>query len=186
MEEWRDVPGYEGLYQISIDTPEGKCRRVYKTTGKKELVNAKNGNGYITWGLTKNCKSKRSQAAKWIAFTYPELVQNKWFEGAEIDHIDTDRLNNHPSNLQWVDRSGNLRNPITKCNRSIKLKGLQNRLGSGKPVQQFKNEELVGEYKTLSLASQETGISVSNISACCKGRKKSAGGYIWKYKREAV
>lgn len=186
MEEWRDVPGYEGLYQISISTSEGKCRRIYKTTGKKELINTHNGNGYITWVLTKNCKSKSAQAARWIALTYPELVQNEWFEGAEIDHIDTNRLNNHPSNLQWTDRSGNLQNPITKANRSKSLKGLQNSLGKGKEVQQFKNDVLINEFKTLSLASEITGVNVSNISACCSGRKKTAGGYVWKYKREAV
>lgn len=116
MEEWRDVPGYEGKYQISISTKEGKCRSLdYHQTGKtKELSNNPNKEfNRIYWSLCKDGVSKKPQAAVWIALTYPELVQNEWFEGAEIDHIDTDRLNNHPSNLRWVDRKTNLNNPLT-------------------------------------------------------------------------
>ena len=186
MEEWRDVPGYEGLYKINISTKEGKCKRIYKNTGEKELVNTKNGNGYITWVLTKNSKSTGKQAARWIALTYPELVQNEYFDGAEIDHIDTDKHNNHPSNLRWVDRSGNLQNKLTKINRSNSLKGLRNRIGKGKTVQQFKNNELIKEYQTLTDASQKTGFNIGNISACCSGKRKTAGGYTWRYKKEAV
>ena len=40
---------------------------------------------------------------------------------------------------------------------------------------------LLNEYKSLTEASKATGISVSKISAVCKGRRKTAGGYIWKY-----
>lgn len=116
MEEWRDVPGFEGLYQISISTKEGKCRSMsYHQTGKtKELSNKPNKTfNRIYWGLCKDGVTKKPQAAVWIAITYPELVENEWFPGAEIDHIDTDRLNNHPSNLRWVTRKTNLSNPLT-------------------------------------------------------------------------
>lgn len=111
-EHWRDIPGYEGKYQISIDTPEGKCRSLnYHSTGKPHLL--KNSNGRIYWDLSKNGKSLCRQAARWIAFTFPELVQNDYFDGAVIDHIDTDPRNNHPSNLRWVTTKENCNNPLT-------------------------------------------------------------------------
>lgn len=119
MEEWRKVPGYEN-YEISINTEEGKCRNNnYKRTGKtKELSNVKNNRGRINWRLYKNGAFIIQQAARWIALTYPELVQNEYFDGAEIDHIDTNPMNNHPSNLRWVTHSGNCSNPLTKKHMS--------------------------------------------------------------------
>ena len=113
-ELWRDVPGYEGLYQISIDTKEGKCRRLYKN-GNIRILNytLNKANKRYYWNLWKHNKYICYQAAKWIALTYPELIENEYFEGADIDHKDTDRLNNQPSNLRWVSRKDNLNNPLT-------------------------------------------------------------------------
>lgn len=124
MEEWRDVPGFEGKYQISISTKEGKCRRLYKNGHIKELSNTPNKKfKRIYWALSLNGTYKKPQAAYWIAITFPELVQNEWFQGVEIDHIDTDRLNNHPNNLRWVTRKENLNNPITRQHNSEAHKG---------------------------------------------------------------
>lgn len=125
MEEWRDVPGYEGKYQISISTKEGKCRSLnfHREKRVKELVNTVKKDGYIYWGLRDGKKQIRWTAARWIALTYPELVQNEWFEGAEIDHIDTDRINNQPSNLRWVTPKENTNNPFTLKHISETHKG---------------------------------------------------------------
>lgn len=52
-----------------------------------------------------------------------------------------------------------------------------------KPILQFsKNGELIAEYSSLTEASRQTGCSASHICTCCKGKRKSCGGYIWKYK----
>lgn len=121
MENWRDVPGYEGKYQVSISTKEGKCRSLhFMGTGKiTELKNNPNNKDRrIYWNLSKNGKATRQQAAVWIALTYPELVQNAWFPGACIDHIDGDRLNNHPSNLRWATYYENTHNPVSSKRRS--------------------------------------------------------------------
>ena len=114
-EEWRKIPGWEN-YEISIDTKEGRCRRILKHS-TKEKVNT-TSHKYIMWQLSKDGVMTTQQAARWIAITYPELVQNEWFPGAEIDHIDTDTTNNHPSNLRWVSSSGNKLNPITRQHMS--------------------------------------------------------------------
>jgi hypothetical protein len=75
-EEWRDVPGFEGLYQIGISTKEGRCRSLnYEHTGKPKDLSNKPGkrDNRIIWGLSKNGKCITRQAAYWIAITYPEL-----------------------------------------------------------------------------------------------------------------
>ena len=52
-----------------------------------------------------------------------------------------------------------------------------------KPILQFsKNGELIAEYSSLTEASRQTGCSAPHICSCCKGKRKSCGGYIWKYK----
>ena len=179
---WRDVPGYEGLYQISIDTKEGRCRRLHKRGTSKELCNTPGKrDNRILWHLCKDGKSICYQAAKWIALTYPELVENEYFEGAQIDHKDTDRLNNHPSNLHWVTPSGNNDNPITKNKR---IEAYTNNPLRSKQVYQYSKEGvLLATYPSLAEANRQTGVDDAAISKCCLGkyRYKSAGGFIWKY-----
>ena len=190
MEEWRDVPGFEGLYQINIDTPEGRCRRFYKNGKVKELSNNPDKRGRLKWFLSKGGKQTNRQASVWIAITYPELVQNKWFKGAEIDHIDTDTMNNNPSNLRWVDRIGQMNNSLTKQHVS---EGHLNHPSLSKWVIKLShNNEILHFYPSTRQAERETGINSGNISKCCLGKKvkdkdgryyapKTAGGYIWKY-----
>lgn len=209
MEEvWRDVPGFEGKYQISISTKEGKCRNLdYCGNGEThELSN--NIRKYIFWSLN----GRTQQAARWIAITYPELVQNEYFEGAVIDHIDTDCLNNNPSNLRWVTQKDNVNNPLTKKkmsdsakikvftekhrkNMSKSRKGIfVNYPKYSKPVLQYtKDGVFVSEYPSMAEAHRITGVRQTDICAVCSGRvykgrnHNTAGGYIWKYKgKEAV
>lgn len=54
-----------------------------------------------------------------------------------------------------------------------------------KPVLQFtKDGKFVAEYPSTCEASRQTGNHNASISRCCKGKAKSCGGYIWRYKEE--
>lgn len=182
---WKPVPGFEN-YEISIDTPEGKCRAInYMRRGEiVELTNYYNpATGRIGWKLWKDGRGKFCQAAKWIALTYPELVQGEYFEGAEVDHIDTNRMNNHPSNLRWVTKKENQNNPLSKQNRKEAHKGIHNnRKDISKPVNQYtKDGTLIKSYPSAHEASRQTGFIATNISACCRGESMTSHGFIWKY-----
>lgn len=192
MTEWRDVPGFEGCYKISIRKMTGEClsvERFKKQRWFKEAIHERIlsnhvcKGGRIFWALHKDGKQTTKQAAVWIALTYPELVQNEWFPGAHIDHIDTNTLNNHPSNLRWVERWENQNNPITKIHMSISGKGKH-----GKTTIQIKDGKTVAEYQSLTEAFQKTGINLAHISLCCNGKRKTAGGFSWSYKekKEAI
>ena len=53
---------------------------------------------------------------------------------------------------------------------------------NSKKILQFtKSGEFVREWASMTAIWQELGIAQSNISACCQGKLKSAGGYVWKY-----
>lgn len=202
MEEWKDVPGFNGKYQVSINTKEGKCRNTnYRGTGKARAFSSKPNkrDGRIRWGLLLNQVFTSQQAAYWIAISFPELVQNEYFPGAQIDHIDGDVLNNHPSNLRWVTPKENTNNSITKALVSSIRKGktlsgetkkkiskaLINNPGTSSPVEQYtQSGEFLGTYPSIAEAIRCNPVlclSHSKISLCCSGKRKSHKGFIWKY-----
>lgn len=51
-------------------------------------------------------------------------------------------------------------------------------------VQLDSNGDFLSEYESMSRASEETGVSRTSISACCRGVYKQAGGYKWMYLKE--
>lgn len=59
------------------------------------------------------------------------------------------------------------------------------REAKSKPVVQYTDNMLkVHEYSSIREASLVTGIKNQNISACCLGKTKTAGGYVWKYRNK--
>ena len=96
----------------------------------------------------------------------------------EIDHKDCNKLNNMVTNLLVCqDHKQNMNNPLTiKHNRESK---------PSKSILQYTLDNIfVAEYLSSRGAERETKISQSSIVKCCKNKRKSAGGYIWKYKED--
>ena len=52
-------------------------------------------------------------------------------------------------------------------------------------IQMNKNGNVLNEFASITEASNVTNTSIANISMCCKGNRKTAGGYKWKFK-EAI
>lgn len=186
MEKWREVPGFKNYY-INIDTPIGRCVKKYKNGHIREL-NSTQKNGRVFWCLTNDKEEKFWQAARWIAITYPELVQNEYFEGAEICHEDNNALNNHPSNLKWGTHKENMNNPLTREKRGEISKGNKYHFGKkhsgewGKWVIKLSTKnEILHFYHNCYQAERETGVNHQNICSVCVGKRKTAGGFIWKF-----
>lgn len=178
-EIWRDIPGYEGLYQITLDG-EVRCRRFYMNGKVKILSNKPNVQNRINWGLCKNGKETVYQAAKWVAMTFPELL-NEYFDGAVIDHKDTNPLNNHPSNLHWVSQKGNCGNPLTKKHMSEAKIGVARPDKYKRVVQYTLDGEYVNDYPSVQAAAEHTGSVRSSISSVLTGKRQTHKGYKWKY-----
>lgn len=112
-----------------------------------------------------------------------------YYENCEIDHKDCNKLNNMVTNLLVCrNRKENINNPLTLQH----MKEAQNNLltlqrkresGHKKPILQYTLDNMfVSEYVSTKEASRQTKINKGNISQCCNQKRKSAGGYIWKYK----
>jgi hypothetical protein len=95
------------------------------------------------------------------------------YDYPEVNHKDENKLNNCVDNLEWCTKKYNI-NYGTAIYRSANNRGK-------KIIQLDKNNNFINSYNSLMDAERITGISNGNINACCKGKRKTAGGYIWKY-----
>lgn len=192
MDLIREVPGFNGKFVIVIKGETATCWNTnWRNTGKtKQVSNTANKNSYIQWNLNHIYK----QAAQWVALTFPELVENEYFDGAEIDHKDTNRLNNNPTNLRWVSHKENMCNPLTvkkivknqtgKTNSNYRNKAQLNRKDMSKAVAQYTlNGDFVAWYPSAMEAERCLGQPHLNarISENCNNKRDTAGGYIWRY-----
>jgi hypothetical protein len=112
MEIWKNVIGYEGLYQISnlgIVKRTGSFRGVNKKyLNGYSLIPIDNGKGYLRIKLTKNNKSKRVMLHRIIAEAFIENKYNKPF----INHINSDKKDNKIENLEWCTQSENIKHAV--------------------------------------------------------------------------
>ena len=92
MEEiWKDVVGYEGIYQISN---HGGIKKIKSNKIKKWTINA---HGYNVTGLTKNRIAKLFYQHRLVAMAFMPNTLNLPF----INHKDFDTTNGHIDNLEW-------------------------------------------------------------------------------------
>ena len=171
-EIWKDIKGYEGLYQISDLGNKKSFPRNGTIKQERILKQTIDNNGYLVVGLYKNNKLKKVCVHWLVANAF--IPKRK--EHEVINHIDGNKLNNKLSNLERCTQSHNVKESY--------------RLGLEKPV----NEKIVMQYdlkgnfikewKSGSEASRQLNIGQANISACCRGLRKQVNGFVWKFKEE--
>ena len=169
-EIWKDIVGYEGLYQVSNT---GKIRTLNLRCYLQEKSTQINNRGYLTVLISKNGKQKRKTVHRIVAETF--IPNPNHF--LQINHIDENKENNVVSNLEWCDSSHN--NKCYALNHP-------NRKRTGKRcsrrVQQLSlNGMFIREWNNSREIFLETGMSDWSISQCCRGVWKTAYGYKWQY-----
>ena len=103
-EIWRRVRGYEGYYEVS-NKGRVKSLERYNVPEDKILTPFKNNRGYLRVPLTRNGKTKNKAIHRLVAFAFLKIDSR--FN--EVNHIDGDKLNNRVENLEWCNRSHNLK-----------------------------------------------------------------------------
>ena len=109
--DWRDIPNYEGLYQINKSGLVWSCDRVVaRSNGKPNVIRGKlidvvvDANGYNSVSLTDiNHRTKKYLLHRLVAQTFIPNLENK----PEINHKDGNKSNNCVDNLEWVTRYEN-------------------------------------------------------------------------------
>ena len=202
MEEyWRDVPDYEGLYQVSN---KGRVRSLTRYVGtqygRKRIIKGiiitptLERTGYFRVGLNKNCTHKMFSIHRLVATAFIPNPNNYLV----VNHKDENKQNNfvwvnedgtvdfEKSNLEWCSFEYN-NNYGTKNYRISQ--SLINNVHKSKIVLQFDFQgTFIKEWPSVNEIYRSLGVKPATINRCCRGVKHhhTAFGYIWKYKRGTV
>lgn len=189
-EIWKDVIGYEGLYQVSnlgnvmsLRSYGGNCQRLMSPVG--------NGTGYLMVGLSKNKKQKHFLIHRLVAEAFIHNPENLDF----VNHKDENKENNIVENLEWCTKPYNSEyslklHPERKRQYFNHFKDENGNLKryDGKPPQHKEtvlqkdiNGNPIAIYGCVDYAHRVTGIKSAAIIDCCKGKRKTAFGYIWEF-----
>ena len=176
MEIWKDIAGYEGLYQVS-NLGRVKSLGNNKNSKEKILKPFFNRDGYLLVNLCKEGKSKQYRVHRLVAQAFILNPEDK----PEVNHKDEDKTNNKVENLEWVTSKENC-NYGTSTERSGKSQ--TNGKKRSKPIYgiNVKTNEKI-EFPSTREAGRSS-FDQSTIVKCLKGRCKSHKGYKWYYKEE--
>lgn len=182
-EIWKDVVGYEGLYQVSN---LGRVKSIgrFVRTGKdnkrfhngKIMKQRRNKLGYMFVGLMDGIGGrKNARVHRLVALAFIPNHQNL----PQINHKDVNPSNNHVSNLEWCDQSYN--NSYDNANIKRSLTRKENYKGrpllmmdmDGNVLKRFDGIRDAEKY----IKKPHTG----HISDCCNNKRHSAYGYFWKW-----
>lgn len=166
MEEWKDIEGYEGLYQVSN---EGNAKSLnYNHTGREKLLKPSvRGNGYLQVQLCKDGKKENKDIHRLVAEAFIPNPNNYEI----VHHIDHNRQNNVVENLMWMNKEEH--DKVHSKERGEKKE---------KRVYQYTlDSKLVAIWKSAKEAEKQLGFAQSHISSCCNGKLKQYKGYIWSY-----
>lgn len=161
MEEiFRDIEGYEGLYQVS-NLGRVKSSNYHMTGKEKFLKPLKQQGGYFQVMLCKEGKYKHCYVHRLVASTFIENPYNL----PQVNHKNEDKTNNSVDNLEWCTSKYNI-NFGTRTEKVSK---------------QVKCIDTGIVYPSTRYASRQTGVNQASISSCCNGKLKTAGKLHWEY-----
>ena len=125
-----------------------------------------NKDGYNIVNLWKNKKKKTIKVHRLVAEAFIPNLDNKPY----INHKNAIRNDNTIQNLEWCTQKENILHAYKIGSRQTKR------------IQQYDlKNDLIRNWSSIKDASQNLKISNGHICSCCKGKRKSAGGFIWKY-----
>ena len=183
MEEiWKDIEGYEGLYQVSS---LGRVRSLgrdivrrtrygtmapYHISGRVLKPLHSQGDYCYVHLFDKDGASINHKVHRLVAKAFVPNPDNL----NEVNHVDEDKDNNRADNLEWCKHVDNC-NHGTRNERSAVKRGIQ--------VEQLTLDgHHVAFYQSACEASRQTCIARKGINDCCRRHIKTAGGYLWRYK----
>lgn len=175
-EIWKDVEGYEGLYQVSN---LGRVRslplvfkdclgRTYRKHGKI-VGGSVNHDGYIRYSLSKNNSERKFFGHVLVMNAFCPTEDNN----LEINHMNLDKSDNRLANLEWVTHKENM------------FHAMANHARAGYKGDSHVRNVTTGEvFDNISDAAKSVGRAVSSLCGACSGRQHTCAGYEWEYADE--
>ena len=170
-EEWRDVVGFEGFYQISnygrvksldrMQTVIWNGKEVLKPIKGRIIAQSKQNGGYMMANLSASSRRREMTIHRMVAMAFIDNPQHL----KEVNHKDGDKSNNAVWNLEWCDRSENLRH-------RARVLGQRGNAVSVRCVDTGK------VYAAIKDAADAVGVTGAAIQIAMKKGQRS-GGYRW-------
>lgn len=184
-EIWKDVEGYEGLYQVSnMGRIKGLPRIICDGKNIKERIfSIKNSKGdYLRFNLINGRLRKTIYVHRIVAEHFLDRMDGKDC----INHINGIKSDNRVDNLEWCSYSENNKHSFDKLGRKPSFLG---KFGVNHSCSKSINQydlygNFISTYNSIQEAQKITGVLNQHISKVCKGKLKQTGGFIWKYKEE--
>ena len=170
MEEWKDIPGWEGRYMISSF---GRVKTLdYKRTGREAIMRGLTDiRGYKNIAFRvggAGSKQKHFMVHRLVANAFIPNQLNKPF----VNHKNGDRKDNRVENLEWCSKSENEVHKIYTLGKTS---------GSMIPPKKIMCVETGQVFKSERDAAKFAGVTQGAISAAVRGKSKVSGGYHWRY-----
>ena len=194
-EIWKDVVGYEGLYEVSdLGRVRSKDRvTIQNNNGKytstkykgKMLKGRSDPRGYIRVHISKDGKSKAVSIHRIVASAFCDKP-----EGCDIvNHLDNDPSNNFANNLEWTTYKGNMQWATKQGRMHYKPENLKKaQISRNKAVIATDEQGNEHHFESQSIAAKTLGIEKTrgHIAAGCRKERgyKTVGGYSWRYADE--
>jgi hypothetical protein len=168
--EWRKIPEYEKYF--ASNTGLVKNSTTNKLLSKNRIINSYKCATLYYKSDDGKLKPKTISIHRIVALTF---IPNDDPTKTVVNHIDSNRLNNHVFNLEWVTIGENVRHGFTHGNHRATKRSVQ------KCDEKF---NVIEEFESITDAGNKMGISASWISSVCKGKRQHAGGFRWKFTNE--
>lgn len=163
-EVWLPIPDYELKYWVSNMGNVKNKDKILKPRYDKD--------GYVRAALFKSGKYKYFFIHRLVA----KVFISGYFEGAVVNHKNEIKHDNRSENLEWVSVLDN--NLYREHHVNVGKKK------SIPVVQMSLTGDIIQQFNSIKEATKKTGVDTSQISKVIRGKLKTAGGYIWKSKKE--
>lgn len=192
IEEWKDIEGYEGYYQISSFGNVYSFPRLHTKGGL--IKPSTSTSGYLCTHLSKNGIVKTFQVHRLVGNHFLDNPNNL----SQINHKDENKINNRADNLEFCDQTYNV-NYGTAIKRAVEnhnykessIKSAKNHdyveVGrkQSKPVLQYALDgTFIKRWESARQIFRELNYSPGNISSACNNKIKSAYGYRWIFEED--
>lgn len=182
-EVWRDIDGYEGRYMVSN---LGHVRSMnFRNHGYPMNITPKVNNDGRLWVLLyKDRQTKPMLIHRLVAMAFIPNCDNL----PQVNHKDENPKNNCVENLEWCTAKYNVeyslqRHPERRARPWLYgLYGVKKKRKRNQPIAQINSRgEIVKVWEDSRTIMLETGMSDWSISECCRGKRKTAYGFRWRY-----
>lgn len=179
-EVWKNIKGYEGLYQVSnLGRVRSFPRKGTHSNNIHILSPGIDHKGYLNVRLSKRCKGHSFRVHKLVAMAFIPNTHNK----EQINHINGIKTDNRVTNLEWCTNLENMRH---SWNIGLRSKDKTYHYGKDNvlsvAVEQYSlNGKFIRKWYCIKDIERALGFDNRNICACCRGKRPTAYGYKWRY-----